>query len=222
MDDQTTQPVNTQQASYQPTTQPSGSSKGRVKPLLFSLLAVILLAVVGYGVYSWQHGKVNDANTKVSSLQSQVSGLQSQVNKLSKEISQSTSSTSTQSSRSSTQATYATLSPATVPSKAATCTQALTTAQDGTVGPLTCSNGDLNSTAWQYIAGHYAPEPPSVMTLGYNATCQQVLTAMGNDSNSGKTTKPSEEEAETISAQYYGWNFATNPDTAYANQETSC
>lgn len=99
MDNQTTQPIVTQPQSQQLTSQPP-NSKSKLKPLLFSLLALIVLAAVGYGVYSWQHKKVSDADTKVSSLQSQLSSLQDQVNKLSqatKSLSTSNAS-STQSS----------------------------------------------------------------------------------------------------------------------------
>lgn len=39
-------------------------------------IALILLAGTAYGVYSWQHKKVNDLNVKVNSLQSQLSKLQ--------------------------------------------------------------------------------------------------------------------------------------------------
>jgi outer membrane murein-binding lipoprotein Lpp len=92
MDNNQTQPIVTSSMpTQQPVMQPPTRSKSRLKPLLCSLLAIVLLAAVGYGVYAWQHGKVNNADTKVSSLQSQVSSLQSQVSKLSKQTSTTTS-----------------------------------------------------------------------------------------------------------------------------------
>ncbi len=84
MDNQTTQPIFTQStAPQQPVMQQRPKSKNNLKPLLFSILALVVLAAVGYGVYYWQHKQVSDDNTKVSSLQSQVSSLQAQINKLS-------------------------------------------------------------------------------------------------------------------------------------------
>ncbi len=98
MDNQTTQPIVTQSPPQQPVSQPPISSKSKLKPLLLTLLALVVLVVVGYGVYSWQHKKVSDADTKVTSLQSQISSLQSQVNKLSKSARSTTSSPASSSS----------------------------------------------------------------------------------------------------------------------------
>src|SRR5579884_2860420 len=58
------------------------NSKSKIKLLLLSLLALVVLLAVAYGVYSWQHQKVNDANTKVSSMQTQLTSLNKLVAKL--------------------------------------------------------------------------------------------------------------------------------------------
>ena len=97
---QTTQPtISPPMPPQQPAMLPTTGSQSKLKPLMLSLLAVILLGAVGFGVYSWQHKKLSDANAKVSSLQSQVSSLQSQVNKLS-QTTKSSSTSSTSSSQS--------------------------------------------------------------------------------------------------------------------------
>ncbi len=45
---------------------------------LWLYVTVIVAALVGGGVYAWQHKKVNDLNTRLSGLQSQITTLQSQ------------------------------------------------------------------------------------------------------------------------------------------------
>jgi cytoskeletal protein RodZ len=70
-------------------------------PLLLTLLAIILIAGVGYGVYSWQHSKVTDLNAQMKSLHSQsttqastITDLNNKVSTLSKAATQSKSTTS--------------------------------------------------------------------------------------------------------------------------------
>jgi hypothetical protein len=110
---------------------------------------------------------------------------------------------------------YATLSPATVESKKAECSQAVTFASDGNSTPITCSNGDLNVTEWNALA----TLEPTVLSLGYNATVAQVQTALCNDVNltrsDANTDNATVIEATVyqIAALYYGWNFTTNPTT---------
>src|SRR5665213_850368 len=100
---------------------------------------------------------------------------------------------------------YATLSPATVPSKTAECNQPITFAGNGNSGPVTCGNGDLNATEWNALAAL----EPTVMSLGYGPTASQVQTALCNDanaSNSDANTKNSlivEATVYQITALYY-------------------
>lgn len=108
---------------------------------------------------------------------------------------------------------YAVLSPATVPSKTAECTQPISFASNGTSGPVQCANGDLNATEWNALSAL----EPTVMSLGYSATSAQVQSALcadANASNSDANTKNSslvEATVYQISVLYYGWNFPGNP-----------
>lgn len=105
-----------------------------------------------------------------------------------------------------TRSNYSKLSPATVNSKTAECNTPITVSNDGDSGPVQCSNGDLNATEWNYLA---KTTSLSIMTLGYNATEQQVTNAICSDT-SGKVqdgaTLPIEGTALEISTMYYGWN----------------
>ena len=69
-------------------------TKRSKKPLIISILVIILVAGAGYGVYAWQHKKVNDQNSQITSLQGQVSDLNNQVSSL-KSSSSSSSSANT-------------------------------------------------------------------------------------------------------------------------------
>src|SRR5262249_33310285 len=96
------------------------------------------------------------------------------------------------------------LVPATVPPVVDECTSQLTTAVDGTVGPLKCPGNRINTLAWQY----YAKFDPLVMTLGRLATEGQVASTLCSDlKDSTIATIPKEVEAYQISALYYGWRF---------------
>jgi hypothetical protein len=114
---------------------------------------------------------------------------------------------------------YATLSPATVPSKAAECSQQVTFSSNGNSGPVQCSNGDLNVTVWNALA----TLEPSVLSLGYSASVSQIETALCNDVKSSQsdanTNNSSVIEATVyqISALYYGWNFPTDPTIVLSN-----
>lgn len=114
---------------------------------------------------------------------------------------------------------YAILSPATVPSKIAECSQPLTYASNGNPEPLSCAGGGLNILEWQALAAL----EPKVMTLGYGASASQVQSAVctdATDSNSDANTNYSnviEETTYQISALYYGWNFPSNPAAVLSN-----
>jgi hypothetical protein len=114
---------------------------------------------------------------------------------------------------------YAVLSPATVPSKTAECSQQLTYAGTGNPEPVTCANGGLNVNEWQALAAL----EPKVMTLGYDATLSQVQSALctdATDSNSDANTDYSniiEETTYQIAALYYGWDFSSNPSVVLTN-----
>ena len=100
------------------------------------------------------------------------------------------------------------LAPAKVPPKVAECTQQLQFFADGTVGPLSCTDGRLNRLAWQhYGAGEYR-----AMALGPYASQAQVQAAICADVRTGRTTNPTEQDAYKLAALYYGWRFAAVPD----------
>jgi TIR domain len=108
------------------------------------------------------------------------------------------------------------LVPATVPPVVDECTSQLTTAVDGTVGPLKCPGNRINTLAWQY----YAKFNPLVMTLGRFATEGQVASTLCSDlKNSTIATIPKEVEAYQMSALYYGWRFVISP---IVNDTISC
>jgi hypothetical protein len=77
MDNQTTQPVVSQ--TPQPVQQPLPTKPNTyLTKVLVVLLAIILVAGVGYGMYAWQHSKVSTLNSKVSSLEVQLSSTKSE------------------------------------------------------------------------------------------------------------------------------------------------
>jgi hypothetical protein len=114
---------------------------------------------------------------------------------------------------------YAVLSPATVASKTAECSQQITYASNGNSGPVTCANDDLNVLEWNALAAL----EPTVMSLGYNATAAQVQSALcadAKDSSSDANTSNSniiEATTYQISALYYGWHFSPDPSAVLSN-----
>ena len=107
---------------------------------------------------------------------------------------------------------YAILSPATVPSKTAECSQQLTFTSNGDPNPVTCANGDLNILEWNALAAL----EPSVFKLGYNATAAQVQSALCADV-SANVSNPSELSSYQIASLYYGWSFTSNPGVVLTN-----
>jgi hypothetical protein len=138
-----------------------------------------------------------------------------------KTINNSNASSQNTTSSASTSSTdlYATLSPATVPSKVPECNQQITFESTGNPAPITCANGYLNTQAWSALA----TLEPSVLTLGYNATSSQVQSALCADYEAGKSDANTndfnviEGSAYQIATLYYGWNFSTNPAKVLSN-----
>jgi hypothetical protein len=159
----------------------------------FSLLEITFVLVVLIGLclsgYSLLSGN-NKNNIKAGSGSSTIS------------TSNSTSSISQ----------YAVLTPATVSSKTAECSQQIIFSSNGDSGPITCSNGGLNILEWNGLAAL----EPKVMTLGYDATSSQVQSALCADVQAN-ISNPIELTTYQISALYYGWNFASNPSNVIAN-----
>jgi hypothetical protein len=114
---------------------------------------------------------------------------------------------------------YAVLTPATVASKTAECSQTLVYSSDGNSGPVTCANGDLNVLEWNGLAAL----EPTVMTLGYGATVAQIQAALCKDAadsdSDANSNASSIIEATTyqISALYYGWNFSPSPSAVLSD-----
>jgi hypothetical protein len=118
-----------------------------------------------------------------------------------------TASSSTSSSNA-----YTVLPPATVPPKTPECTQTVTYDSSGASGPVTCSNGDLNSLEWNSLSAL----EPSVMKLGYSATSAQVQSALCADVEQNISNQI-ELISYQISSLYYGWNFSSNPSAVITN-----
>lgn len=124
----------------------------------------------------------------------------------------STSVSAAKTSTSSTESSYAVLSPASVAPKVSECSQTVTFSSNGSSGPITCANGELNVLAWKALAAL----EPKVMTLGYSATATQVQAALCADTGAN-VSNPIEETNYQIAALYYGWNFTTNPSVVLTN-----
>jgi hypothetical protein len=99
-----------------------------------------------------------------------------------------------------------TLWPAKLPPVVGLCTVQLGQDQNGDVTPLFCSSGEINTLAWNHLAG----EQLEVMALGPHPTHAAVITAIEQDLKARAT--PTEEcNAATLAAAYYGWNFHIQP-----------
>jgi TIR domain len=105
------------------------------------------------------------------------------------------------------------LVPATTPPKVNLCTAQLTTYVDGTIKPLECNGGKLNTLAWEYLARY----EPFVMQAGVYATEQEVQQAICEDFKSKQVTVPLETQIYAIAALYYDWRFVLPPSPANAN-----
>ena len=107
---------------------------------------------------------------------------------------------------------YTILSPAKVPPKIAECYQNVSYNSSGVPSPLQCSNGLLNSAAWDALSA----QEPKVMTLGYSPNLSSVQAAICNDINAAASDSlPGADNAIEasvikISALYYGWDFTSS------------
>ena len=89
----------------------------------------------------------------------------------------------------------------------ALCAQPVTTGQDGTAGPLICSNGALNVLAWRF----FVPLAPRVLAAGAFVSLKALQTAMCLDVNVSHASTSQESSAYELAFAYYGWNFSTDP-----------
>jgi hypothetical protein len=84
------------------------------------------------------------------------------------------------------------------------CEEKLTFAVNGTVGPLRCAGGELNSLAWQY----YANQKFLLLSVGPNATPGSAIQAYCSDLRLNQTaTGPKVDQAYELAQLYYGWNI---------------
>jgi hypothetical protein len=89
----------------------------------------------------------------------------------------------------------------------ALCSQPLTVYQDGNAGPILCSNGALNVSAWKY----FVPLGPRVLGAGPTASLGAVQKAICRDWSISHATDVQERTAYELAAAYYGWSFSTEP-----------
>jgi hypothetical protein len=109
------------------------------------------------------------------------------------------------------------LAPATVPPVTDECTIQLTHDADGNVAPLLCSDGGVNTLAWEHYDEGYVctssttctPKTWSkVMQLGADASAALVYQAMCSDYKDMFGTNPLTISDEELASAYYGWHFA--------------
>jgi len=98
------------------------------------------------------------------------------------------------------------LPPATVPPVAGLCTEQLQHSPDGTVSPLFCPGGEINTLAWSYLATNNL----QVMGLGRSAGPGEVRAAIAQDLRT-HASGPVECNAALLAAAYYGWDFHIDP-----------
>jgi hypothetical protein len=77
---------------------------------------------------------------------------------------------------------------------------------DGNANPIVCTDGAVNTVAWQYFDQMY----PDIFALGEYATEGQVSQAVSQM----VPPIPDEESAYCLAAAYFGWTFAVNLDPA--------
>jgi hypothetical protein len=103
------------------------------------------------------------------------------------------------------------LAPADVPPRVGLCSQQLLIGADGNAGPISCSTGELNQLAWQYLAKSNL----NVMALGSDALPDQVLRAMCSNVQSDGSTRVIGITAYNILTLYYGWKFGVSPSQEF-------
>lgn len=102
--------------------------------------------------------------------------------------------------------TKAVLAPATVPPKVYECNQPISFNSDGSSGPISCPNGDINVTEWNALAAL----EPKILTLGYNASENQIEETLCSDVRAN-ISNPIEKVNYQIASLYYGWQFNNDP-----------
>jgi hypothetical protein len=111
------------------------------------------------------------------------------------------------------------LPPASVPPVVDECSKQLEHAVDGTVGPLTCEGGKINQLAWQQYAGDL---DSLTLSLGPNATPEQVAHALCSDLRESGATYPIVGQLYEIAKLYYGWQFGIDPTPTEVGGITQC
>jgi hypothetical protein len=96
--------------------------------------------------------------------------------------------------------------PAKVPPAVGLCTEMLSYQPDGSVSPLFCPSGEINTRAWSY----FAAQQLEVMALGPHVSPADVTTAVEQDLKA-RASPTTECGAAMLAAAYYGWNFHIQP-----------
>ncbi len=97
------------------------------------------------------------------------------------------------------------LAPASVPPVGGECANPIQQLSAGGVAPLTCPDGAVDVLAWSYLSQY----DPQVQQLGAGATVNQVERAFCPPTRSAFLSDSVALEVYQISADYYGWTFAT-------------
>jgi hypothetical protein len=88
------------------------------------------------------------------------------------------------------------------------CSADLVYTANGNVYPRLCQGGSVNVPAWRF----YVPISSNLMSLGRDATADQVHTAMCSDQSEYHATYVEESSAYELAAAYFGWSFASEPN----------
>jgi hypothetical protein len=88
------------------------------------------------------------------------------------------------------------------------CSADLVQTANGNVYPLLCQGGAVNVPAWKF----YVQVSSNVLSLGRDATLDQVRAALCADQSQYHATYVEESSAYELAAAYYGWNFTPEPN----------
>jgi hypothetical protein len=100
------------------------------------------------------------------------------------------------------------LAPAKVMPAVDLCSADLVHTANGNVYPLLCQGGAVNMPAWKF----YVQVSSNVLSLGRDATLDQVHTALCADQSQYHATYVEESSAYELAAAYYGWSFTPEPN----------